>query len=70
MAPCRLADSLQTLADSLQKSETEDLFILEITMFLRQKSTKPGQIQSEDLFLEITVFLGQKIEKIGTDSKL
>ena len=28
-------------------------------MFLRQKIDKPGQIQSEDLFLEITMFSGR-----------
>ena len=63
-----------TLADLLQKSETDSkgksISYWRLQCFWDKKRTKPGHIQSEDLFLEITVFLGRTIDKIGTDSKL
>ena len=63
-----------TLADPLQKSETDSkrrFIFLVITMFLGQKNRQnPDKFKVNTFFLEITMFLEQNIDKIGTDSKL
>ena len=65
-----MAPLLQTPCRNQRQIIKENLFFLRL-LLLGQKLTKPGQIQSKDLFfLEITMFLGQKIDKIGTDLKL
>ena len=62
-----------TLADSCRNQsqiKRKKIFFLRLLRFSDKKSTKPGQSQSENLFLEIIMFLGQKIDKSGKNSKL
>ena len=54
----------------LPDENTITITVRNYCVFWDKKSTKPGQIQSEDLFLKITSFWRQKIYKTKTDTKL